>query len=213
MTSSGQPRAGGAGTPIIAVRASRLAAEVPGWRRTGQAVTVRLFSPADVRLVEAMSADLSLQSLYQRFFAGTPRIPRATIRQLTTIDHDRHEALLALHAGRAVGLAQYVRDLPGTGAELAVLIADRWQRHGIGRLLVTQLADMAARQGISCFTAHVLPGNQPAIRAVVASWPSVPAVQDSACYRYELPLAAPGRPTQHPAARHWQQSRPGQPGA
>ena len=96
-----------------------------------------------------------------------PRIPRATIRQLAMIDHDLHAALLALNCGQAVGLAQYVRHPHGSGADLAVLVADGWQRHGIGRQLVTRLAGLGASRG----SASSRPTYDPRTTRRSARWP------------------------------------------
>src|SRR5512139_1629765 len=51
-------------------------------------------------------------------------------------------------------------------AELAVLICDPWQRHGLARLLVGCLIPVAARRGITGFRAEVMTDNAGATRAV-----------------------------------------------
>lgn len=45
---------------------------------------------------------------------------------------------LALDEHRPIGLANMVPDPDGGPVELALLVADRWRRHGIGRALVTR---------------------------------------------------------------------------
>jgi GNAT superfamily N-acetyltransferase len=169
---------------------------IPDWRRRRRhrravAPVVRAARPGDEQLVEAMSADLSVRSLYQRFFTGTSRIPREAVRQLATVDHDRQEAVVALVGGRVVGIAQYVRQRSSTGAELAVLVADPWQGHGIGRLLVTRLGELAAARGITHFSALVLPDNEPARRGLASLWPAVQPAPTGDGHGYELPLDSP----------------------
>ncbi len=44
-------------------------------------------------------------------------------------------------------------------AEVAFEVGDALQGHGIGTLLLVRLADIAARNGISVFIAHVMPSN------------------------------------------------------
>jgi hypothetical protein len=52
----------------------------------------------------------------------------------------------------------YVRERAGE-AEIALAVSDEWQRHGIATILLAQLADVAAAEGIHTFTALVLPQN------------------------------------------------------
>lgn len=150
---------------------------------------MRALQPSDVPLVAAMSATLSAESLHRRFFVGTPSIPRALLQQLTTLDHDQHEAVIALAWGQIVGLAQYSR-LAGTDrAELAVMVADAWQHNGIGSSLVTHLAELAAARGIRAFDAAVLHDNEPARHAVARLWPGASSVDTEDYLEFRLPVA------------------------
>jgi GNAT superfamily N-acetyltransferase len=169
---------------------------IPDWRRRRRSrpaaePVVRPIRPGDEPLVEGMAARLSARSLYHRFFTGTSRIPREAVRQLAAVDHDRQEALLAMVGGRAVGIAQYVRLQSSTRAELAVLVVDPWQRRGVARLLVTELAALAARRGVTHFSALVLPGNESARRALAKRWPGVEPEPTADGYAYELALHRP----------------------
>jgi len=55
-------------------------------------------------------------------------------------------------------IAAYVRETP-VSAEVAFLVADSFQGHGIATILLAHLATVAEGQGITTFTAEVLPGN------------------------------------------------------
>jgi GNAT superfamily N-acetyltransferase len=136
-----------------------------------------------------MSGRLSKQSLYTRFFSGTPRIPEAYVAALGTLDHWDREAMVALLDGEMIGVAEYVRlrHRP-CRAELAVLVADPWQRHGLARRLVTYLAPLAERRGITGFDADVILENRGAMRAIRQGWPTArPDGRDGAAH-YSLPL-------------------------
>jgi GNAT superfamily N-acetyltransferase len=159
--------------------------------RGDPALCVRAFRPGDERLVEAMTDDLSARSLYRRFFSGTPRVPYAVLRQLAAVDHDRTEVVLGFVGDGLVGWAQYER-LAGTDdADFAVIVADRWQRQGVGRLLVEQLSALATARGITHFTAVVLADNRPAIRAVSRIWPTAIADRDGNLATFRMPLTVP----------------------
>lgn len=158
-------------------------------RNRHRGLVQRVLLPSDVPLVEAMSTALSARSLQRRFFAGTPSIPRALLRQLSTLDHDQHEAVIALAWGQVVGLAQYAR-LAGTDrAELAVMVADAWQHNGIGSSLVSHLADLATACGISAFDATVLHDNETARRAIARLWPLASSVDTEDYLEFRLPVA------------------------
>ncbi|MEY7971435.1 N-acetyltransferase family protein [Saccharomonospora xinjiangensis] len=152
------------------------------------AVTIREFDSTDLPGIRAMSHHLSARSLYQRFFAGTPAIPAALLRQLAQVDHDRQDAVVAVADHLVVGLAQAVRTEPGT-AEIGVLVVDAWQNRGLGRTLVTALAERALPRGIGEFRASVLPGNEPARHALTRLWPGAVDSVDEDCLLYRLPLA------------------------
>jgi len=57
-----------------------------------------------------------------------------------------------------VGHAAYV-PTGGDHAEVAFAVADDWQGHGISTILLAHLAEAAATEGITTFTATVLPAN------------------------------------------------------
>lgn len=156
-------------------------------------VRVRPYGVTDGPRLRRMSARLSTRSLYSRFFTGTPRIPDNYVRHLDGLDHWNHEALVALLDDDIVGVAEYVRDpADPRRAELAVLVTDPWQRHGVARLLVGCLARTAARRGITAFDAGVLPDNLRALAAIQTAWPTVRGRHDEdGSARFRLPLGMP----------------------
>ncbi|WP_235018307.1 GNAT family N-acetyltransferase [Thermomonospora echinospora] len=155
-------------------------------------VRVRPYGITDGPRLRRMSGRLSTHSLYSRFFAGTPHIPDTYVRHLDRLDHWDREALVALVDDDIVGIAEYVRaPADPHRAELAVLVTDPWQRHGVGRLLVGCLALTAARRGITAFDAGVLPGNRPALSAIRTAWPLVRPWHEDGSAHFRLPLGAP----------------------
>ncbi len=156
--------------------------------RSFEFALIRQFEATDLPGIHAMSDHLSAGSLYQRFFAGTPAIPHALLRQLARLDHDHRDAVVAVADGRVVGLAQYARERPGQ-AELGVLVVDDWQHRGVGRALVTALAQRALSRGITEFTASVLPDNKSALRGLARLGPDAVGTPDDGTLLYHLPLA------------------------
>jgi GNAT superfamily N-acetyltransferase len=152
---------------------------------------IRPYESADGELVKAMSARLSKHSLYERFFAGTPSLPRMYLAALEKADHYDREVLLAVSAGAIIGIAEYVRDKDAPDrADLAVLVADDWQRRGIGRRLVTALACLAADRGVAVLAAETLMSNRSALAAIAAIWPGARADRDGTTAGFTLPVRA-----------------------
>ncbi|MFI0354535.1 GNAT family N-acetyltransferase [Actinomadura sp. 9N407] len=155
-------------------------------------VRIRPYAIDDGDRLRRMSGGLSRKSLYTRFFSGTPRIPEAYVTALRMLDHWDREAMVALLDGEMIGVAEYIRDRHRPWrAELAVLIADPWQRRGLARRLVTCLAPLAERRGITGFDAEVILENRDAMVAIRHGWPAArPGSQDGAAH-YSLPLPLP----------------------
>lgn len=109
---------------------------------------------------------LSDASRMRRFHGAKPSLSPRELRYLTEIDHQRHEALVALaEDGAIVGVARYaaIAGRPGA-AELAVVIADDWQGRGVASMLCGALLERAAGNGILEMVATTTPDNGPAKR-------------------------------------------------
>jgi GNAT superfamily N-acetyltransferase len=131
--------------------------------RDGTEVLVSRLTPADAPLVADAFARLSEESRRLRFLGPKPRLSPAELRYLTEIDGHRHEALGAIDpdTGAGVAIGRFVRipERPGS-AEVAITVADAWQRRGLGKLLLERLADRARAEGITSFTALVSSDNR-----------------------------------------------------
>jgi GNAT superfamily N-acetyltransferase len=127
---------------------------------------IRVISPDDKQgLVDGFER-LSEESRYRRFLAPRGRLSDAELRYFSEVDHDDHEALVAVNpqSGQGVGVARYVRDKHDPSvAELAVAVVDDWQWQGIGSRLTAALADRARAEGIRSFSALMLADNQRAL--------------------------------------------------
>jgi acetate---CoA ligase (ADP-forming) len=126
--------------------------------RDGSTLHVRPVIAADAPAMRAFFEALSLESIGMRFF-GVPNFDWATEWAVETDDADRH-ALVATAGPTHLIVAHgaYVR-IAGERAEVAFVVADAWQGHGIATIMLGQLAAAAQEHGITTFSAEVLPGN------------------------------------------------------
>jgi GNAT superfamily N-acetyltransferase len=87
----------------------------------------------------------------------------ACLSYLIDVDHHDKESLVALVGDEIVGQAMYARQ-EASKAEVAIVGEARWQSSGIGRLLLSRLAEEAGRRKIEVFTGTVLGENRGALR-------------------------------------------------
>jgi acetyl coenzyme A synthetase (ADP forming)-like protein len=126
--------------------------------RDGSTVHVRPVRADDRDAIRDLMAGLSPESRALRFFSAAADLEWVAER-MAEVDHRDRFGLLATLGDRPVAHAVYLR----TGedrAEVALAVADELQGHGLGTLLVGQLAEVAHHVGIGTFEAQVLTQNR-----------------------------------------------------
>jgi RimJ/RimL family protein N-acetyltransferase len=136
--------------------------------RDGTPIHIRPIRPDDKPLLVRGIGELSDASVLRRFLSPKRSFTKAELRYLTEVDGHDHVAFVAetpADPGRLIAVGRWVKltDEPGA-AEVAVVVADWWQRRGIGSRLGTVLADEARRHGVRRFTATMHGDNVPAQR-------------------------------------------------
>lgn len=133
----------------------------------GTAARLRPLGAGETHLVQDVFDQLSERSRFLRFHVPTPRLTLAARRRLATVDGLERSAVVALSGRRAVGMAHWARyGEDPTVAELAVAVADRYQRGGLGRALVAAAATDAASVGVTHVACVVHPENHRVVRAL-----------------------------------------------
>lgn len=129
-------------------------------------LTMRPVEPADADAVVAVFRALSPADRYRRFFSAVPDPAPLVLRHLAMADHRDHETFVVLDGDAVVAAASWDRR-PGAGsdeAEVAVVVAEGWQRRGLGRSLIRAVSADAARHDVHAIVASVLTDNGPALR-------------------------------------------------
>jgi acetyltransferase len=142
----------------------------------GRVLHVRALRPSDRTIYERAVVDLSPRSRYLRFLAPIQRPSEKLLDQMTHVDGEQHVAFVALTPDEktALGVVRYVRDRDDpTRAEVAIAVADGWQRLGMGRELMRQTAEHARRSGVRVLLGTTLSENGEAARLLSASGFSV----------------------------------------
>ena len=137
---------------------------------TVAAPAFRLIQAADEDRLGRLFYRLSPESVYRRFFTLYSTPPAGVLHKLADLDHDTRDAIVAVVDDEIVGVARYSVVAPGV-AEIAVVVEDAWQGHGLGRRLLTCVAALARVHGVHTLTATVLAENRPAIAMLRAVFP------------------------------------------
>lgn len=139
--------------------------------RDGTPVTIRPIRPEDEPLMVKFHEGLSEESVYMRYFHMMNLDQRTAHDRLTRIcfiDYDREMALVAEHTDPATGEREILgvsrlsrRGATPDEAEFSVLVSDRFQRRGVGTLLVEHILDVGRAENLRRITAEILFDNRP----------------------------------------------------
>lgn len=106
---------------------------------------------AAMRELRGLLARCSDATLRSRCHGGTPDAARLLLEALPS--RTDQLTVAAWTEQSMVGVGSMLFD--AGGIEIAVLVEDAWQRHGVGTALTTRLAEEAARDGALAVTASV----------------------------------------------------------
>ena len=120
---------------------------------------VRPIRPEDANALVTFHDHLSERSCYLRFFSVHPHLSPKEVERFTLVDYKDRLALVAEHDSQIIAVARYDRRPETTEAEVAFVVADECQHHGIGSLLLDELAAAARERGITTFLADTLEEN------------------------------------------------------
>ena len=153
--------------------------------RDGTPVTIRPIRPEDEPLMVKFHETLSEESVYMRYFHMmnlTQRTAHERLTRICFIDYDREMALVAEHTDPETGEREIMgvsrlsrRGAVPDEAEFSVLVSDRFQRRGVGTLLVSRLLEVGRAEGLGRITAEILFDNRPMQRHLAESWASTSA--------------------------------------
>jgi acetyltransferase len=128
----------------------------------GLSVTMRPIKPEDEPLWHEMLDACSVETIAMRFRAMV-KYTHEMASRFCFIDYDRELAIVPeLEADgkhKLLGVGRFVADTDRQNAEYALLVADPWQRHGLGDLLTDYCLEVARSWGIGRVYAETTPDN------------------------------------------------------
>src|SRR3954471_8942812 len=120
----------------------------------GAVLQVRLAVPGDLPSVHELFGRLSALTAYQRFLTASPLAGEEYVESLGDVQRTL-AAVLAVHQGVLVGVGSIHEVTPAT-AEVALVVDDVSQGHGLGTLLLEDLVARARARDLRQVVAMVL---------------------------------------------------------
>jgi len=131
--------------------------------RDGTRIVIRPIRPEDRQIERDFVRNLSDESRYFRFFNALRDLSETALTRFTQVDYDKGMALIAVICENGheteIGVARYSINPDGRSCEFAIVVADAWQRRGIGSKLMHSLMDAARGRGLETMEGWVLSGN------------------------------------------------------
>jgi RimJ/RimL family protein N-acetyltransferase len=153
----------------------------------GQTTLARLES-SDGAELRRFFYRLSPETIYRRFHSPLSRPEQAQPARLLDIDHHDREAVVAVLDGEIVGVARYARRSGADTAEIAVVVADAWQRQGVATRMLSALTALAEPAGIRQFTLSMQADNRAALRLLQRFYPGAALTHSHGIYDATVPI-------------------------
>jgi acetyltransferase len=129
----------------------------------GSKLKLRHIAATDFTREQTFVRGLSAQSSYLRFHGTVKDLSKKDLEKFTNPDSRNAVALIVLRRGEAgeeeIGVARYVIDPDGANCEFAIVVADTWQKRGIGTRLMNALIKHLQASGVKRISGTVLKGN------------------------------------------------------
>ena len=119
-----------------------------------------------------------------------PRVPGWALASFTRAD-EQAASLVAVVGEEIVGHAIYVRSDSGSDAEFALVVEDRWQSKGVGKMLLSELAERARHRGVETFSGEVLGENRRVLGLLDAVFVGVDQLLRDGVYHVRVRLKMP----------------------
>jgi RimJ/RimL family protein N-acetyltransferase len=142
----------------------------------------RELRPEDLHRLQRFHQRLSDLTILLRFHGAKRELTEPLAHRLTTLDGHDEAAIVATTGtrGRIVGVARYSKLTPEL-AEVAFVVEDAFQGHGIGKRLLHLLLERARENGVREIVAEVLSDNSRTLHLLEGVGPTRTIYQQGVC--------------------------------
>jgi acetyltransferase len=135
----------------------------------GKSAVIRPIRPEDEPLIYELFKSLSDDTITFRFCQRLTDMPHERLVRYCQIDYDRELAFVAAireapDREKIIADIRIIKMPDLETAELAILVADEWQGHGIGTMLMDYCIEIAAHSGINVIWMEILKTNSKMLR-------------------------------------------------
>lgn len=174
-------------------------------------LTLRPVLPQDEELLAQLLRGLTPEARRYRFH-GAVTLSAAHLQQMSSVDYQQQMALVVTAqvdgAEQLIADARYCVHPDGRSAEFALVVAERWQRLGVGAWAVRALQCAATTAGLEWLHGDVLRSNRPMLGLLQSrGFALTPDAEDDQMVNAQRRLGAPAvrlRPARH-GLRSWLQ--------
>lgn len=181
-----------------AVRSRAGTAQAPGQ------LMIRAATKDDHGALSTLMSHATAKTIWARFRTGLGTEPPRRLVSHLLMTAGGGEAHLAFEHGELVGHAMWATvdpDQPqGATAEVAIIVADGHQQHGVGTALGLKLLARLQTEGITRIQVTTGVENRVVIDAIRRRWPEVRPSRERTDLTYDLPIgdAVRGKPRSRP---------------
>jgi RimJ/RimL family protein N-acetyltransferase len=126
----------------------------------GSTATVRPILPSDADALVRFHRQLSPRAITLRYFYPHLELGVDEVAHLTEVDGRDRVALVVERAGELIAIGRYDRLNTPDLAEVAFVVSDEFQHHGIATMVLQRLAARARTVGITHLIAEVMGENK-----------------------------------------------------
>jgi GNAT superfamily N-acetyltransferase len=148
---------------------------------------IRPITPGDADALIRFHERLSRKSVTSRYFYPHLELQAGEVAHLTEVDGRDRAALVVERDGELIAIGRYDRLLDPMQAEVAFVVADAFQHHGLATMLLHCLAALARKAGIGYLLAEVLVENEAMLSVFRAT--GYPTESTIECGTVELKMA------------------------
>lgn len=134
--------------------------------KNGAEVLLRPIRAEDEGSFNELIKSLSAESMRFRFFSVLKDIPHERLARYCNLDYDRQIAIIAelQDSKQIIGACRVIAEPDGKNGEFAVLVADQWQRLGLGSKLMDYVINAAKDMRLEKIFAYILANNYKMIK-------------------------------------------------
>ena len=166
--------------------------------KTGREVFLRPVKATDQPALTQFFYGVSDHTIYKRFMRTMKRVSHEEMQYFVDVDYKTNLALVLETQEEhkdpeVVGVAQYFLDRASNFAEVAFIVRDEWQGHGLGTIMFAELRRLALENGVRGFTADVLFENRVMMHLFQKSGLEISTTLEDGVYRLKMPFHTESR--------------------